>query len=429
MNDKAMTVEAARRVMWLRNNYRYHRPMGELLDEGYLNHTRLTWAAERAYNADIRHAAAVLLASSAQRQPRSATRATDTNTIPALKSPVPIEKARATLWPFPPFKGQPMGTLSDARSISLKDLGFAIENAWDERVRQAAIVIAGLRLNQAIEEPSSPTGPLRVISGGESYSREKLLSWTGIRGVFSGVILTLWVFLVIWTIRIWTRELQTGNWRRFLTPTGILTTLLTLVLGAGIIHLAGRLLIDKPLDRIERKIENHRLGWAGEERVAESMRQVLNGNWMLFRNLSLPSRNKADIDAILVGPPGVWALEIKNFTGQYRNFGEHWEYLDAKRPIPLKKSPSRQAQNNAARLSAFLKADGIKQWVNPAVVWANAESTLTLEQPMVPVWTLERLPDELGNLWQGRRMDPTAQRHIVEKLTSLCELKKGGKLK
>lgn len=32
-----MTVEAARQVHWLRNN---HRPLGELLDEGYLNEGR-----------------------------------------------------------------------------------------------------------------------------------------------------------------------------------------------------------------------------------------------------------------------------------------------------------------------------------------------------------------------------------------------------
>ena len=38
-----MNLEEARAVLWLRNN---HRPLGELLDEGYLNEDRLAQVAE-----------------------------------------------------------------------------------------------------------------------------------------------------------------------------------------------------------------------------------------------------------------------------------------------------------------------------------------------------------------------------------------------
>jgi len=53
-----MGLEEAGKVMWLRNNYR---PLGDLLDEGYLNQARLEWAAAKAYDPRLKQAAQVLL--------------------------------------------------------------------------------------------------------------------------------------------------------------------------------------------------------------------------------------------------------------------------------------------------------------------------------------------------------------------------------
>lgn len=55
-----MSVNEARKILWLRSN---PRPMGELLDEGFLNETRLRWAAEKAYAPELKLAARVLLRS------------------------------------------------------------------------------------------------------------------------------------------------------------------------------------------------------------------------------------------------------------------------------------------------------------------------------------------------------------------------------
>lgn len=55
------------------------------------------------------------------------------------------------------------------------------------------------------------------------------------------------------------------------------------------------------------------------------------------------------------------------------------------------------------------------------MVWADTDGDLSIEHPMVSVWTLEQLADELGNLQQGRKMDETTESAIVEKLTALCE--------
>jgi hypothetical protein len=42
-----MGLEEARQIPWLSSR---PKPLGELLDEGYLDPSRLEWAAEKAYN-------------------------------------------------------------------------------------------------------------------------------------------------------------------------------------------------------------------------------------------------------------------------------------------------------------------------------------------------------------------------------------------
>lgn len=197
-SDTAMTLEQARAVLWLRNN---HRPMGELLDEGYLNEARLRWAAEKAFDPQIKQAAGVLLGSlrAAIAPPAPASipaPALETGTaITTIKTGITLEQARATRWPFSNFKNQPMGELVDAHQLTLKDLVYAIENAWNERVRQAAIALLAVRLDQAVEEPASSAGPLKVVSGGQSYSESRRLAWTLLQGILLGAGAVLWALL------------------------------------------------------------------------------------------------------------------------------------------------------------------------------------------------------------------------------------------
>jgi hypothetical protein len=188
------------------------------------------------------------------------------------------------------------------------------------------------------------------------------------------------------------------------------------------------IVVDNINKRLDKQIEQYRRGQEGEDNVVQLIVQALNGNWYLFRNLSLPGRNKADLDLVLVGPPGVWALEVKNFRGEYRNIGETWEWKNGRNWKPARANPSRQAQNSAYRLKNFLKADNLNVFVNPAVVWANTESLLTVENPSVAVWSYDRLPDELGNIWQGEKLSEAERQKIVAKLTTLCERQRGNSL-
>jgi hypothetical protein len=177
---------------------------------------------------------------------------------------------------------------------------------------------------------------------------------------------------------------------------------------------------DQVMNHLDLRIARYRQGQEGEEAVLESILQTLDGNWHLFRNITLPGFKKTDIDVVLVGPPGVWVLEVKPLAGEYRNIGDRWEYKAGNRWRVSRANPSRQARRSAISLARFLKADNIRQWVSEVVVWTNQQSPLSVENPTNSVWLLDRLPDELGNLWDGAPIPAVTRTQIVEKLTKLC---------
>jgi hypothetical protein len=415
-----MNIEEARKVIWLKSN---PRTLGKLLDEGYLTKERLKWAAQWAYNPRLQEAAKVLLNAG---QPNAGRIQMQAAAAKTHEAPVPIgislDQARATPWPLPPYKGQPIGILVESKQLSLKDLGYAAENAWEERVRQAAIALSLVRLEQVIKEPTPSAGFVHINSGGRSYS-ERQQSWlTFLDGLVTGLTFAAVIFLAIYLIRSFStphpeaKNLATS----FSTPIGTLIV----VLAVGLTIFVGWLATSVPEQiskRLTKQIEEYRRGQEGEDRVVELIIQALDGNWHLFRNISLPGRNRGDLDLVLVGPPGVWVLEVKNLRGEYRNIEDRWEYRRGKRWTTAKTNPSRQVRSDAIRLANFLKADHLNLYVNDAVVWANQETPLIVDNPSVAVWIYQRLADELGNIWQVEKLSKAEREKITAKLSRLIE--------
>jgi hypothetical protein len=419
--EREMTVEDARAVLWLRNK---HRPLGELLDEGYLTETRLEWARQKAYDPKLKQAAAVLL--EWLREQKALDGAPAAKPLPAevpasLDFGITVEQARGTIWPYRELRGQTVGTLVDARQLTLKDLAYAVENAFDDHLKRAAALLLGLRLGQAVEEPPPPAGPLQVVSAGRSHAERRERQLLFLEGTFLGAGFCLSLVLLVQSLRkVLASPPRMPPAEMLASPVGVVALVVVILLMLGLTALAIYLISLIP-KRFEKRIENYRKGQEGEEQVVEAMRQALDGTWVLFRNVVLPGRNKADIDGVLVGPSGVWALEVKTLSGEYRNTGDQWEYRAGNHWSRMRSSPSQQAQKNAARLGSFLRADGIKQWIEPAVIWANPESPLTVVNQTVAVWRLDRLAEELGNVWQWQELPESTRTRVVEKLTTLVQ--------
>ena len=174
-------------------------------------------------------------------------------------------------------------------------------------------------------------------------------------------------------------------------------------------------------DKMDKEIEKYRKGEIGEEKVIDILRQSLDGNWHLFHNIEIPGSRSGDIDVILIGPKGVFALEVKAYTGEYRNIGEKWEYRSGSSWKTAETNPSVQARKNAVRFSAFLEADDINQWIVPVVVWVNADIPLSIENPTVKVWLLDNIANEIARQPQNNKLSEEIKQRIVEKLTKLCQ--------
>src|SRR6266536_3007599 len=108
-----MNIEEARKILWLKSN---HRPLGELLDEGYLTKDRLEWAAKKAYDPALKQAAQVILdslnhsavVSKIKEAPKTLNgREKDGG----IDIGISLDKARSTIWPFSSHRGKPMGAL------------------------------------------------------------------------------------------------------------------------------------------------------------------------------------------------------------------------------------------------------------------------------------------------------------------------------
>ena len=332
---------------------------------------------------------------------------------------VPLDQARKTPWPFSPYKGQLMGDLVNASKISLKDLGYAIETAWNSKIRQAAATLALSRLEQVVTEPQPSAGYAEAVSGGRSFAQKQETRLTLLQGLFFGIILATVIGVSI-LLFLQSHEGNAKNISDIIsTPTGMFALFFVVLVGLFIGWLFNRL-TDYITTNLDKKIEEYRLGQEGEDHVAQALLQILDGTWMIFRNVQIPGRSPADIDLILVGPPGVWALEVKNFRGKYRNIGDKWELIKKNKWTKAQVNPSNQALKNAVRLSQFLKANRIDVFVTGVVIWANPESPLTVENPSIAVWMFEQLQDEIGNVWQKEKLSEDGRKLIDEKLTDLC---------
>jgi hypothetical protein len=418
-----MTIEDARRVLWFRTN---RRPIGELLDEGYLTRSNLEWAAEASYRDDVKKAARVLL----QSEPSATDGFEDQSQLnvvrPAAEAGPPIsigiglEEARATVWPFYPYKGHKMGELLASRKLSLQDLAKAAETAREEKLRQAAVALMAVRMEKSVKQPRPPEGPLQVVKSGRTHAERREYVYTLLLGLIFGSAMTIWAVLLISEL---TRQRSSGpgmSASEYIATHGIWTILAAL--GALIAAVALVLYVfNRIIDGLDKKIEDYRKGREGEERVEIALREALDGRWAYFRNVVIPSPKRSDIDGILVGPPGVWALEVKTWGGEHRNIGDRWEYRSANKWKVKREKPGEQAKRNAIRLKSLLEADGIKLWIPAIVVWANPDSPLTIENQTVEVWKLDRLPDEVGNVWVEDKLTEATRRRIIEKLTKLCE--------
>jgi hypothetical protein len=140
------------------------------------------------------------------------------------------------------------------------------------------------------------------------------------------------------------------------------------------------------------KYPRYRRGLIGEQKVSETLMGALGNEYSLFNDVMLKGK-RGNIDHIVVGPTGIFAIETKNPKGKIISYyGDNWEGVG-------KKSPSRQARINAVRIKRILasqvESNSKRFWVQGIVAIANNEAKLTPKKPPESV-EVERI-NELAN--------------------------------
>jgi hypothetical protein len=270
-----------------------------------------------------------------------------------------------------------MGVLLDQGKLVLKDLGWAVEANFSAKVREAARVLLFVQLQTKVTTPERDGGA-KVVQAGLSYSREK------VDNIFT--ISTILLAYGMGGLYVLTMK-ALGYWHS-----------VTLWSVCGIAALGG---LGYLYFRMK-AIRTHNQGADEEDRVAAPLAAVLDPSWTILRNV----RGKGipgDLDIVLVGPGGVFALEVKKWNAELRIEGEKAFFAcDGKRRGGYG-NPVVQVRQGAKALHILLAAKGLKVPVEPVLVVSADE--LVVSNPAVTVWRAEDAGQEAAWLPAATRSD------------------------
>jgi hypothetical protein len=137
--------------------------------------------------------------------------------------------------------------------------------------------------------------------------------------------------------------------------------------------------------------ERIRAGIAGEQQVATELGRLLDDTWTLLRGYR---NRRGEIDHLLLGPRGLFAIEVKNLNATVHVDGDRWRAdkydrygnLVEQRVIAdrLGRSPSAQLNEPADDLERFLAGRGQPAEVQRMVILTHPRSRLgTVRNPTV----------------------------------------------
>ncbi len=128
-------------------------------------------------------------------------------------------------------------------------------------------------------------------------------------------------------------------------------------------------------------------GLEGQKELVRTL-SVLDDSYYLVNNLGLPGRGD-DVDHLVVGPNGVFALETKHYSGRIYCRNGQWYQLKTSRggqaqPEKAVRDPARQLKRNVDYLRACIKRTDpelsrrTRLWIEGLVVFSHPRVILEL---------------------------------------------------
>lgn len=371
-----LTLDEARQVIWQGRKGMARAPMGGMLESGQLTVADLQWAATAHFNARVKAAAQRLL-TVAEATPQPANRPGAESRPPAV--PPAVLQVPTSFSPLPP----PPAHADPTSVLPLTPVLRAPVSPSLAATPLAPGITASL--------PALRYGPTVIC--GSNYLEDQVWNGSAYLFFYLGMLLAG----VVWLVPILLlRDLAADVRLQFLA--------FGFVWAVGLATLMSRHL---------RRVRTFTQGRRGEDATVEVLRTALDARWTLFRNLQLPGR-KDDLDVVLVGPGGVWVLEIKAYRVQLRVQAGRWEQSWRGGWRPFGGNPGGQAQRNAVRLREFLQQQGLDlRWVSAVVVLARPQQVAHFVAADPPVWLLPTLTQDVTRLERWGTMPPAVSDNII----------------
>lgn len=110
-------------------------------------------------------------------------------------------------------------------------------------------------------------------------------------------------------------------------------------------------------ERLLKRAERFEQGADGEEATAEVLGELSSSGWRVFHDVQWPGRERANIDHVLVGPPGVFVVDTKAWSGRIE-VG----------PGSLRVAGQRRTRTLAAAKEAATAVSGLLPRLHPSAV-------------------------------------------------------------
>jgi|SRR3989304_10561197 len=157
-------------------------------------------------------------------------------------------------------------------------------------------------------------------------------------------------------------------------------------------------------------------GTEGEEEVMRRLGTRLDDSFTYIANYMNPAACSGDIDGIVIGPKGVFLLEIKNWRGRFRASGLDFYRHRGGKMYELYNSPVVQAQANMEKLGKYFQERGVQVPVRSFVVMTDGYIESFNGNTGVFIADSQKVTNEI--LGGANRMNPEQIQKVIAVLGS-----------
>lgn len=195
---------------------------------------------------------------------------------------------------------------------------------------------------------------------------------------------------------------------------------LPLIVLMGIASVVGLLMVHTTWDKMG--IEDK--GVEGEEIAMKMLEKALPNTFYCINNAIIHCETgHNELDIIVVGPTGIYIVEVKNTVG--RISGSYSDIILSqikKRETKEMRNPVQQVRKHADTLQRFLKANGIRSWVQGVVFFVNSRCNpeiTDIPENAVPIFAVSSNGEHALAHYLKTNTPNSLTQQEIEKITSL----------